>query len=57
MKNTSLHIAAYEGHFDLVDLLLKHKASINLQNKVGVEFWGRNASIVRCLFMLEVVFL
>ena len=52
MGNTSLHLSAYEGHIDLVALLLKHGASINLQNKVGVEFWARNTSIARCLFIL-----
>ena len=52
MKNTSLHIAAHEGHIDVVDLLLKHRASINVQNKVGVELWARNTSIACCLFML-----
>ena len=52
IKNTSLHIAAHEGHIELVDLLLKHGASINMKNKVGVEFWARNTSIACCLLML-----
>ena len=52
MKNTSLHIAALEGHIDLVRLLLKHKASVYQKNKVGVEFWARNTSVACQLLML-----
>ena len=50
MKNTSLHIAAHEGHFELVELLLKHRASINLQNKVSVGFGPETRRLrVACL--------
>eukprot|EP00238_Polyblepharides_amylifera_P003914 CAMPEP_0196588264 /NCGR_PEP_ID=MMETSP1081-20130531/60040_1 /TAXON_ID=36882 /ORGANISM="Pyramimonas amylifera, Strain CCMP720" /LENGTH=164 /DNA_ID=CAMNT_0041910713 /DNA_START=170 /DNA_END=664 /DNA_ORIENTATION=+ len=33
--NATLHIAAQNGHVDLVKLLLLHKANIDIQNKSG----------------------
>ncbi len=34
-KNTPLHLAAREGHADVVDFLLKHGADVNAQNADG----------------------
>ena len=38
MKSTSLHHAAEQGHFEVVELLLKHGATVSLRNKVSIEF-------------------
>ena len=41
MGNTALLYAARQGHIEVVELLLKHGASVNLQNTVGVGFVAR----------------
>ena len=33
-KSTPLMIASYNGHVDVVNVLLQHGASVHLQNKV-----------------------
>ena len=48
--NTALHHSAHQGHVDIVDLLLEKGASINLQNKVDVEFLGRHISVLYYVF-------
>ena len=35
--NTALLHAAHQGHIDVVDLLLTHGASVNLQNDVRMN--------------------
>ena len=39
--NTALLYAAHEGHIDVVELLLAHGASVNLQNDVRMNVGGK----------------
>ena len=51
MGNTALLLAAHQGHIEVVEALLKHGASVNLQNDVSMDFEGEEAIILHSIFI------
>ena len=55
-KDTPLHAAAQQGHKDVAELLLGHKADVNSVDEVsadGCAGGGRGGGLFECFFSLE----